>query len=184
MYQVNLLPWRRQRRRRRARLVALALAAELLLASGLMGLQARRWQDQRLEFGARLTQWQQREKQALEPRLRRGQLLECQQRLESTLRLQRQAKAGNMRYRRLFEQLPGLLPPGLWLTRLRAHEEGLSLSGCSERYKDLSILHRRLSRHPLFAPVRWREIEQRENGRFNFDLHMPWPIGAMDDAAR
>ncbi len=181
MCQVNLLPWRRLRRQRRARLVALLLATELLLASGLMGFLARRAYEQRGELGARLTQWQQREKQALGLRLRMDLLLARRQRLERALGLQRQAGAANQRYRLLFEQLPVLLPPGLWLTRLRLRDGELHLSGCSERYEHISTVDRRLARHPLFAPVRWRQIDQLENGRFSFDLQTAWPAGVAND---
>ncbi|NDL64476.1 PilN domain-containing protein [Acerihabitans arboris] len=184
MCQVNLLPWRRQRRRRRARVLMLVLAAELLLASGLMGLQALRWRKEQPGLGVRLAQWQQRETRAHELRLRLTQRIEWHQRLERTLRLQRQAKAHNQRYQRLFDELPGLLPPGLWLTALRQRDGRLSVSGCSERYDDIGTVNSQLSRHAWSAPGRWREISQREQGRFSFDWQTAWPGGVTDDAAR
>ncbi|WP_410013234.1 PilN domain-containing protein [Sodalis sp. C49] len=184
MYQVNLLPWRRQRRRRRARIMSLALAVELLLASGLLGLQARRGHEQLAELGALLSQWQQREKQIRGQRQRMERLLERRQELENKLRGRRRANAGNQRYRQLLDQLPGLLPPGLWLTRLRLCGTEVHISGCSERYAHISTADRLLSRHPRFASIRWRRIEQQENGRFSFELQAAWPAGAADDAGR
>ncbi|WP_413736731.1 PilN domain-containing protein [Sodalis sp. RH21] len=174
MYQVNLLAWRRRRSHRRAAIFMLALALELLLAGGVAGLLTARWRNEQAALAARLAQRQRQEQQAAEEQRWFLQRREQHQRLARTLRAYRRAAADNRRYSHLLEQLPSLLPPGVWLTRLRQRDGQLLVSGCCERHGDIGSLSRRLSRHPLFTQMRWQEIGQGENGHFLFHFQAAW----------
>ncbi|WP_213993268.1 PilN domain-containing protein [Sodalis sp. dw_96] len=184
MCQVNLLPWRQRRRRRRARAVIIVLAAELLLAFCSTGGSWLRWREEQSSLAARLALLQQQQRHALQQRSEHQQRVAQCARLQDTLKHYRRIRQANQQYYRFFQQLPALLPPGLWLTSLRLREGRLLAGGCSRSYAAIVETNSRLGRHPLLKPAHWHEITRLENGLLRFQLQTPWPGRAINNASR
>lgn len=182
MFQVNLLPWRQRRWRRRAALFALTLLLELLVAGVALGQWVALWRDERGDLGDRLVQCRRREQRAQEQRQRLQQPLAQHRRLAQDLRRCRAAAADNRRFSQLLEQLPALLPAGLWLTRLCQQNGAIVFSGCCVRDEDLITLSKRLTGDALFSRLQWQALGRGENGVFSFTFQIPWRPRAIGDA--
>jgi len=176
MFQVNLLPWRQRRDRRRAARVILALALEMLLAGAAMGLLAAHWRSERTDLSARLEQWQRQAQWEANQQLGVQRCTQRLQRMAHRLGIYRQAALDNRRFSQLLDQLPALLPAGLWLTGLHQQAGAVVISGCGERYGDILSLRKRLVDASVFTDLRWQEIGQRENGYFSFTFSAGWPL--------
>ncbi len=175
MYQVNLLPWRQRRNRRRAVLLILTLTLVMLLTGAAIGLLAFHWRGERADLTARLGQWQRQAQWEARQQLGIQRRTEQYRRLAHSLKIYRQTASDNRRFSRLLDQLPTLLPAGLWLTGLHQQDGNVVISGCCERYGDIVSLRRRLVDSALFTHLHWQEIGQRENGYFSFTFQAGWP---------
>ncbi|MEA9390898.1 PilN domain-containing protein [Acerihabitans sp. TG2] len=175
MYQVNLLPWRQRRARRRSRLFSFTLALEMLLAGLVSGLLAFHWRSEQADLAERLGQWQRQAQWTFDQQQHVQRQIEQHRRMAHRLSFYRQSALNNQYFSRLLDQLPTLLPAGLWLTGLRQQEGTLVISGCCECYGDILSLRRRLGASELFSHVRWQGISRRNNGHFRFTFQTDWP---------
>lgn len=171
MYQVNLLPWRRQRQRRRGgfwlRMLTLQLVLLLLAIATVFNLlndqEAQRQNALRALSGqlAGLTQRYQQAQQQL-AQLER-------QNVRSALHTRNLQH--NRRYLQLMQQLSDAVLPPLWLVALEGSlQEGLQLRGVSRHHAAIVQFERRLAALPLLRQLRLAEVVQRKDGLLTFTL--------------
>lgn len=171
MYQVNLLPWRRQRQRRRGRfwlrMLGLQLVLLLLAMATVFNLlndrEAQR-QNALRTLSGQLAGVTQRYQQA-QQRLAQLERQNAQSALH-TRNLQH-----NRRYLQLMQQLSNAVSPPLWLVALEGSlQEGLQLRGLSRHHAAIVQFEHRLATLPLWRQLRLAEVAQRKDGFFTFTL--------------
>lgn len=175
IYQVNLLPWRQRRDRRRVRLFTFVLTLDMLLAGLAIGLLVYHWRSEQADLAARLGQWQRQARWEADEQQRDQRQTEQHRQMAHSLRIYRQSALSNRCFSRLLDQLPALLPAGLWLTALRQQGGIVEISGCCEGYGDIVSLRTRLGEANLFSHLHWQEIGRRNNGHFSFTFRAEWP---------
>lgn len=153
VFVVNLLPWRQRRLARRTRFwwLMLSLHAVCLLLAIMAGKGAvtrqRMTQESvlswlQVEHQQHRSQWQ-----AVQHAMTEVRRHERQQRANAA------ARAQNLRYVQLLEQLAALVPTGIWLTALTESERVVSISGVSHGYGDIVRLRARLEREAALKTV-------------------------------
>jgi len=161
--EINLLPWRNERRRRRWQHSLLALAASALI--GLSG-----WWSLHSRVNARI-QMQQQHTAALEQQLaEQHALLETRERHVQQYRAQNDARECLERQRRstlrLFNTLADTIPDGVTLSALQQQGPTLSLHGRTAAANDLAVWLQRLQSEGAGAPT----LTVLESG----DQHAAW----------
>lgn len=172
MVAVNLLPWRRWRWQRQRRQGLVALAITLLILVSAVAL--RFWQGHQALIQVELQHI--RLTRALETLVQRveqqklllQQLAEVQQR-RSWLR--QQARQFSV-WQQLWLDLPGLLPDGLWLTRLEKRNTDLLLEGKEQQMQDIRHFRQRLTGVALFSQIRQGNVQRQSEGDYHFTLRI------------
>lgn len=174
MYQVNLLPWRRQRLRRRGVfwlcMFALQLVLLLLVTVAVFSLQHSR-QVQRQESLESLTE----ALTVLTQRYQQAQQALAQfEQQKARVELQARNLQHNQRYRQFLQQLSVAVPPPLWLIALDGSlQGGLQLRGFSRHSAAIAQFEQRLTAMPLLRQHRLEEVVQSKDSLLAFTL-MAW----------
>jgi pilus assembly protein HofN len=170
MLTVNLLPWRLQRwqRQRQQHLMLLVSCAGLcsliLLLCG--------WR------GYLVDQQQQAEQRQLTQRIGEldQQLIEQQRlllqrdALVQTQRRQQMRQLQHLAWQQFWQQLPELMPAGLWLNRVERRQGQLVLEGLASGMAEISDFRRLLAKHSLFPVIRQGNVQRQPEGHYSFTL--------------
>lgn len=172
MVAVNLLPWRAWRWQRQRRQSMIALGLTLLLLTLVVLLLY--WQEHQALIHVR------RQHAQLSPVLERlvaraeqqKHLLQQLDGLQQQRVWLRQQSRQFSVWQQLWQDLPVMLPDGLWLTRLEKHDAQLLLEGRALQMQAIRHFRQRLTGVAFFAQIRQGNVQRQPEGDYHFTLRI------------
>lgn len=181
MMQVNLLPWRQQRRQARWQQLmhitgaALLLLAVVMLAGwGLLHQRAAAWAARQAVAASQLQALQQQATQ-------RQALVDRHASLIQQAHAARQRQQARRRHLRLLEEIEHAIPAGVWLTHWQEQAGAVHWQGLAYRYDRVLAFAAALRQGREAVAVTLENIRQQPDGLFHFGLQATWKVKEQDD---
>ena len=159
---INLLPWRKQRRQEQQAQLAVIIISGLIV-SGIALYFTTKFVSDSLYIQAKRNQFLQRENDSLDERRTEILALEGKKRdLIARMKIVQDLQTSRAKLIKIFDALPKIVPDGIYLDNMKREGGTLTLSGIASSSTIISVFMRNLDKNPEFEKAKLKFVKQND----------------------